>query len=152
VIADVGQNVIEEVNFLPSGTPGGANFGWSSWEGTTPAKLAPMPENHVEPVHERDHLVDGVCSITGGYVVRDRSLKDLYGRYVYGDYCQAELRSLLLGLPKATDDQPLGIEIPSVSSFGEDAAGCLYATSLDGDLFRFQANKSKFRGPCRKPD
>ena len=39
VIADVGQNVIEEVNFLPSGTPGGANFGWSSWEGTTPAKL-----------------------------------------------------------------------------------------------------------------
>jgi glucose/arabinose dehydrogenase len=150
VIADVGQNVVEEVNFLPSGTPGGANFGWSSWEGTTPAKLAPVPEEHVEPVHERNHLSDGVCSITGGYVVRDRSLKSLYGRYVYGDYCQAELRSLLLALPKATDDQPMGIEIPSVSSFGEDAAGCLYATSLDGDVFRFQATKRKFRGPCRK--
>jgi glucose/arabinose dehydrogenase len=151
VIADVGQNVKEEVNFLPSGTPGGANFGWSSWEGTTPAKLVPPPDDHVEPVHERDHLIDGVCSITGGYVVRDKSLKDLYGRYVYGDYCQAELRSLELGLPEATDDQPLGIEIPSVSSFGEDAAGCLYATSLDGDVFRFQAKKGKFRGPCRKP-
>jgi hypothetical protein len=26
----------------------------------------------------------GYCAIIGGYVVRDRSLRGLYGRYVYG--------------------------------------------------------------------
>jgi glucose/arabinose dehydrogenase len=150
VIADVGQNVSEEVNFLPAGTPPGTNFGWSAWEGSFPAKLIPPPDDHTLPVLEHDHLADGYCAITGGYVVRDRRLDDLFGRYVYGDYCQTELRSAQLALPEATDDQPLGVTITSVSSFGEDAGGCVYATSLDGDVVRLQANDRPFRRPCRK--
>ena len=35
----------------------------------------------------------------GGYVVRDRSLDELFGRYVYADLCVGELRSLLPTAP-----------------------------------------------------
>ena len=32
-IGDVGQNAWEEIDFLPAGSPGGANFGWNIMEG-----------------------------------------------------------------------------------------------------------------------
>ena len=32
-------------------------------------------------------------SITGGYVVRDASLGDLYGRYLFADFCNGSIRS-----------------------------------------------------------
>ena len=35
----------------------------------------------------------GGCSVTGGYVVRDRGCRRLYGRYLYGDYCAGQLRA-----------------------------------------------------------
>ena len=35
-IADVGQDLWEEIDFLPAGSPGGTNFGWSFYEGTHP--------------------------------------------------------------------------------------------------------------------
>ena len=78
----------------------------------------------------------GGCSITGGYVVRDPRLRSLYRRYIYGDFCLGDLHSLIPGLPKARDDKPLGLQIPSLSSFGEDNAGHVYATSLSGPVYR----------------
>ncbi len=35
-IGDVGQDAWEEVDFVPAGTPGGMNFGWSYYEGMHP--------------------------------------------------------------------------------------------------------------------
>ena len=47
------------------------------------------------PVLEKTHgAPDNFCSITGGYVVRDPGLPTLLGRYVYGDFCNAALRSV----------------------------------------------------------
>jgi hypothetical protein len=70
-------------------------------------------------------------------VVRDRSLPSLYGRYLYGDFCAGELRSFPADPGhEAADDRPLGITVPSLSSFGEDDAGHIYATSLDGPVYR----------------
>jgi hypothetical protein len=37
---------------------------------------------------------------------------------------------------RATDDRPLGLEIPSLTSFGEDDAGRIYATSQNGPVYR----------------
>jgi hypothetical protein len=78
--------------------------------------------------------------VTGGYVVRDRSVPALYGRYVYGDFCNGDLRSFTAvpGKP-ATDDRPLGLQVPSLSSFGEDGAGHVYATSLEGAVYELVA-------------
>ena len=51
-----------------------------------------IPRGAIPPVLAALHA-DGNCSITGGLIVRDRSLESLYGRYVYGDLCLGELRS-----------------------------------------------------------
>jgi glucose/arabinose dehydrogenase len=131
-IADVGQDKYEEVDFVKSGTLRGKNFGWSNYEGFHPYYGGPT---HVKPVIERSHLL-GNCSITGGYIVRDRSLKALYGRYVYGDYCQPQLRWAKLGAGRAVSGGTIGLRVPALSSFGEDARGRVYAVSQNGPVYR----------------
>jgi hypothetical protein len=79
----------------------------------------------------------GWCSITGGYVVRDRSLGRLYGRYVYGDLCRSRLRSVRMRGSRARGDSALPVSVANLSSFGEDARGRVYAVSLDGPVYRF---------------
>ena len=46
------------------------------------------------------------CSITGGYVVRDRTLPSLYGRYLYGDFCAGQLRSFTASARPARHRRP----------------------------------------------
>ena len=71
---------------------------------------------------------DGGCSVTGGYVVRDPDLPTLRGRYLYGDYCEGELRSFTADpTAPATDDRALGVQVDELSSFGEDVDGHIYA-------------------------
>ena len=80
--------------------------------------------------------------MTGGLVVRDPQLESLFGRYLYGDFCAGELRSFTARPEReATDDVPLGLEVPALSSFGEDADGRVYATSLDGPVYRIDPSR-----------
>jgi glucose/arabinose dehydrogenase len=134
VIADVGQSSQEEVDYRRAGQICGNNFGWSAFEGTerfNPDQSAP---GAVSPIFTYGR--DRGCSITGGYVVRDPSLPQLDGRYVYGDYCESALRSLIPSTPSAKGDRSLGLEVESLVSFGEDADGHIYAVSLDGPVYR----------------
>jgi glucose/arabinose dehydrogenase len=133
MIGDVGQDTQEELDYLPAGGICGNNFGWSAFEGTNrfnPDQTAPKA---VSPMLAYGR--DRGCSVSGGFVVRDPSLPALAGRYVYGDFCEGRLRSLLPG-PRARGDRSLGIEVPSLSSFGEDNAGHVYAVSLEGPVYR----------------
>ena len=78
----------------------------------------------------------GFCSITGGYVIRDRSLgRGWYGRYVYGDYCDGTLRLSRLRRPNARHPANR-THVDSLVSFGEDGRGRVYAVSLDGPVYR----------------
>jgi glucose/arabinose dehydrogenase len=133
-IGDVGQNTLEEVDHVRKGQGRGANFGWSAFEGTNRFNADQSAPNAVPPIFEYSH--EHGCSITGGYVVRDRSLPALYGRYVYGDYCAGDLHSFAPAIPHARDDRPLGLHVDALSSFGQDNAGHIYATSLDGPVYR----------------
>jgi hypothetical protein len=63
-------------------------------------------------------------------------LPALFGRYVYGDFCAGELRSFKPATPRARDDRSLGLNVPGLSSFGEDNQGQVYAVSLDGPVYR----------------
>jgi glucose/arabinose dehydrogenase len=136
VIADVGQDAIEEVDFVRRGGARGANFGWRALEGRQqnfPGESAP---GAVAPVIEKRHS-DGWCSITGGYVVRDRALPALYGRYVYGDYCVGRLRAARLQTGRASADRQLALpKVENLSSFGEDTSGRVYVVSLSGPVYR----------------
>ena len=138
-IGDVGQDRFEEVDGLTLRDARGANFGWSAFEGDSRFNKDQAAPHAVRPVLTYSHA-DG-CSITGGYVVRDRSLPTLYGRYLYGDFCAGDLRSFTArpGKP-ASDDRPLGLQVPSLSSFGRDSAGHIYATSLNGPVYRLVAS------------
>ena len=135
VIADVGQDTEEEIDFARRGAGRGANYGWNVFEGRRRFSSGSAP-GAVRPRVVHDHSA-GYCSITGGYVVRDRALGTLYGRYVYGDLCKSALRSVKLGRRKgASGDRKLGVSVRDLVSFGEDARGRLYAVSLDGGVFR----------------
>jgi glucose/arabinose dehydrogenase len=138
-IADVGQDAIEEIDFARRGEASGANYGWRPFEGTRRVYDEPAPDA-VAPVIQLTHS-DGNCSVTGGYVVRDKALPDLFGRYVYGDLCKGELRSARLAPGSASGDAAIpGVgKVEQLSSFGEDARGRIYAVSLNGPVYRFAA-------------
>jgi hypothetical protein len=102
----------------------------------------------------RSHSGDGFCSITGGYVVRDPGLPSLAGRYLYGDFCEAALRSVDLANPAS--DAAVGLSVNSLSSFGEDACGRILVVSLAGPVYRLvdgapSACVSSAPGPAAPP-
>lgn len=153
VIGDVGQGAREEVDFAPSPAPGvvgggGANYGWNCREGTlayTEPSQSCDAGGFTEPAFDYVHQnpqpgAPFGCSIIGGYVVRDASVPELYGRYVYADFCVGLIHSLLLPASPATtarDDRSEGIFPQSPITFGEDACGRVYVGFDDGGVYRF---------------
>lgn len=127
-IADVGQNLIEEVNVVRAGSPGGLNFGWPLMEGANCFQQANCDQTGlVLPVTSYRHGADG-CSVTGGFVYRGPQFPALQGVYLYGDYCSGRIWGLAAanpGEPKLLLEAGAGL-----SSFGEDEAGELYITDL----------------------
>ena len=134
-IGDVGQNAFEEIDFVRRGAGRGANFGWRPFEGRSryaPGESAP---GAIPPVIVRSHA-NGNCSITGGVIVRDRALAGLYGRYVFGDFCKGRVESARLSPGRARGVRRTSLQVDSLSSFGEDDQGRVYAMSLDGPVYR----------------
>ncbi len=134
IVGDVGQDLQEEIDFAPAGTGSGANYGWSVWEGDRRNKPGNAP-HAVFPVLVARHS-EGYCAIVGGYVVRDRSLRSLYGRYLFGDNCRPQIESVELGHGKARSLRATGLEVSATSSFGEDGLGHIYIASLNGPVYR----------------
>jgi glucose/arabinose dehydrogenase len=140
VIADVGQNAREEVNWEPSGA-GGRNYGWRLREGRAPydTRTAAAYQPLVEPIHDYPRS-DGM-SITGGYVYRGAALDAMFnGRYFFADYIAGRVFTLGLVLDeqqeaRAVDrlevTEVLGgtTELGLISSFGVDADAELYVVS-----------------------
>jgi Glucose / Sorbosone dehydrogenase len=144
-IGDVGQNAWEEVNWARAvdGRGAGANYGWPCFEGNHADPPCNVP-GAVPPAFERSHA-EGFRAITGGYVVRDPGLPTLSGRYLYGDTYVPRLWSTALG---AGDQREEPLAVASVSSFGEDACGRIYVTSLAGPVYRIQDGALS---PCAFP-
>jgi glucose/arabinose dehydrogenase len=136
-IGDVGQNLYEEVDVLAAGSPAGVNFGWNVMEGKHCYGASSCNMSGLAlPLVEYGHA-DG-CAVTGGYVYRGTKIPALAGIYFYGDYCSGWVRSFLYagGAAAENRDWPLLAVSGGLSSFGEDARGELYITSLSGKLYR----------------
>jgi len=135
-IGDVGQDRREEVDFEKLGRANGANFGWDAFEGRIrfdSPDASPPPSKHEPPIHDYAHSGRN-CAITGGYVVRDPRLRSLFGRYVYADFCEGDIRSLSPSTRRARGDRSAGLpRQPGISSFGEDARGRIYVANLFTD-------------------
>lgn len=150
IVADVGQNTVEEIDRVTLG----GNFGWALKEGdflfnrstgSVGVRSPGSPAGLIDPITgssgtlEYDHG-DGI-SITGGFVYRGSLIPALYGKYVFGDLALHNLppradgrlfyadlatgRIFEFRLPQfSTTYLPNGL---TVHGFGEDANGELYA-------------------------
>lgn len=146
-MGDVGQSAREEVDFAAApGLGQGADYGWNCFEGSIPGPSTDEPEcaenagKFVPPVFEYTHSRVGstgakACAIIGGYVARGPGMGDLYGRYLYGDLCEGDIRSFSPAAPAATDRSE-GVHVGNLNSFGQDSCGRLYAVSGDGPVYR----------------
>ncbi len=132
IIGDVGETQWEEVDFAPASSRGGrgSNYGWPACEGLVGTCPGATPPVFVYPHTDPGGDVANGCAIIGGYVYRGTQAPELAGRYLYADLCTAELRSLQLGSPFATDRaESAPGAIGSARSFGEDSACNLYVTN-----------------------
>jgi glucose/arabinose dehydrogenase len=138
-LADVGQGSWEEIDYLPRRSPGLENFGWDVYEGyAVYERKTPNPAGRlVPPVHVYANAGDD-CSVTGGFVYRGRAVPSLRGRYVFGDFCSGTIWTLRISRGRATGVRRERIRVGNLSSFGEDARGELYATSLEGGVYRIR--------------
>jgi glucose/arabinose dehydrogenase len=136
-VGDVGQNEVEEIDFVRRGDGRGANFGWRVFEGRSRYAAGESAPRAIGPVITTSHSA-GSCSITGGVVLRDRSLP-AYGRYVYADLCDGRIMSARLRRPRAEGVRPTGLRVAQPSSFGEDGRGRAYVVSLNGPVYRLAA-------------
>ena len=133
-IGDVGQNSREEVDFTPSGSAGGLNFGWPRVEGTR-TYSGSAPSGAVAPI--LDYSLDGAnCAVTAGYVYRGTKIPGLAGAFLYGDECAGFVRAVRQEGGELVDQADLDVQVDQLASFGQDAAGELYALSLAGAVYR----------------
>lgn len=162
--ADVGQGDLEEVDIVVKG----GNYGWPVKEGSFafdraaasgPAAVArgfvtaDVIDGFIEPIAEYDHCVgplttppaagvgcpvpEGIA-VVGGFVYDNSKVKELRGKYVFGDYSQnfnastgrlfyldgGQVKEL-----KLTTGQPLGLGLLGI---GQDEKGEIYVLGKSG--------------------
>ncbi|TLD68669.1 PQQ-dependent sugar dehydrogenase [Phragmitibacter flavus] len=91
-LADVGQDIWEEVNIIKKG----ANYGWSDRDGPRPAPFHTTPYapnlTFEEPIHAYTHA-EGI-SVTGGFMYHGDRLPHLQGCFIHGDWGTGTLWAL----------------------------------------------------------
>jgi hypothetical protein len=152
-LADVGQNLFEEIDVIERG----GNYGWVIREGfhcfdpfnplTPPGACSdtgPFGEPLLEPIAEYSHPGSGFSpeigiTVIGGFVYRGSASPSLVGKYMFGDFAQTFFNPsgtlLFLDDPSGssptieqfqigTDDRDYGLFL---KGFGEDEDGEIYA-------------------------
>lgn len=141
LVADAGQNEVEEIDMVMAGD----NCGWNLKEGSfffdpagpgvdgfiTTVAREPLPANLVDPMIEYDH--DEGSVVVGGYTYNGTLLPDMVGHYIFGDFGgfsgptgrlfyfdhTGPIQEFEIG----ANDAPLGLWI---KGFGQDAQGEIY--------------------------
>ncbi len=144
-IADVGAGDREEIDYAPASSPGGENYGWNVFEGTTcnKASCPDPPSGFIMPIHEYPHSQG--CAVMGGYVYRGCSIPDLDGRYFFSDLCSTFVQSFAVVAGVATDlidhtddARSTGASFMGVISWGQDARGELYIITGNNRVYRIE--------------
>ncbi len=155
-IADVGQWAWEELNFQPASSTGGEDYGWDVMEGNhcfdnidpncPTGTESCFSIAYTDPIWEtaQDPSTGGF-SITGGFVYRGCRYPNLTGLYVCADYA-TDNAWLIDGAGNATLYNNLSIS--SISTFGEDESGELYAASLGGAIYLIEETSNVVDCSC----
>jgi glucose/arabinose dehydrogenase len=165
VIADVGQDAWEEVDYEPFAS-GNRNYGWRNREGANDynQSVAPLLLPLHDPIYQYAHTV-GV-SVIGGYVYRGTTLGAPYfGRYFFADL-NGRVWSMRLDKNPSTGEATaadvfehtteLGgtAKLGNITTFGIDANCELYVVSYNpGTIYRISsAASAAMAGGCAPPD
>jgi glucose/arabinose dehydrogenase len=141
-IADVGQDLFEEIDFVPAAdvAAGGLNFGWPVMEGMHCRGDAACDTNaFYAPIYEYGHAGNG-CSVTGGYVYRGGAFPSLQGVYIYGDFCSGNVWALWRERNGMLRNERILPNAAAASSFAEDEGGELYLVDIGGTVRRIVMN------------
>jgi glucose/arabinose dehydrogenase len=139
-VADVGQNSVEEISFVPPAGQSGANYGWRKYEGNEEFEEDDRIDESrlVRPILTYPNS-SGNCSVTGGGVYRGR-VTQLKGFYLFADYCGGVVRGFKVQGGRAAETRTFDeLNTSNLSSFGVDSQGDMYLTSLGGDVYRITA-------------
>jgi glucose/arabinose dehydrogenase len=123
-LADVGQNLFEEIDLVVKG----GNYGWNLREGLHPfgAKGVGVRPDLIDPIWEYYHDIGK--SITGGHVYHGERLPELEGHYLYADYVSGRIWALKYGdkEKRVVANHPIKDRSLPIMSFGEDERGEAY--------------------------
>jgi hypothetical protein len=141
-IADVGQALVEEIDYLPTGAQAGRNLGWNVWEGYSCYSPPCFPNGFTFPVDTRGH--PAWWAIIGGQVYRGACYPSMVGWYFYTD-CGAGLLVRAKLQPDGTldvDDLP-GTYVPYPASLHADWRGELWESDVEGDIYHLEPGASQ---------
>lgn len=143
-IGDVGQDNWEEIDFQPANSPGGENYGWRCYEGDVVYNNSGCPGTNelTFPVAVYANTSAIGCSVTGGFVYRGFTNPQLYGKYLYTDYCSGRLWAITPELNGTfTNVQIADFINNQLASFGENISGELFLTgNSNGIIYRLVDN------------
>ncbi len=130
--SDAGQSSWEEIDRVELGK----NYGWPCREGAhvysgVDGAMCPSTSNLVDPVFE--YAADGPAAAIGGYVYRGAAAPDFHGTYVFGDYAKQKMMAFRYDAATRRATAVVvneGGATVGVTSFAEDSAGEIYATSV----------------------
>jgi glucose/arabinose dehydrogenase len=132
--ADVGQDMVEEIDLIDKGK----NYGWNIMEGS----LCYNPSSGCNtsglkmPVYEYRHPLGD--AVTGGYVYSGQKLSVLHGAYIYGDYGTGLIWGLWYQGGNKLQNFTLADTKLNISSFGIDENNELYLTAFDGKIYNLK--------------
>lgn len=141
-IADVGQDDWEEIDVQPANSTGGENYGWRCYEGLDPFNTSGCgpASQYTDPIHQYANQFSIGCSVTGGYVYRGQDYPNLYGKYVYCDFCTGNFWYLEPDGQGGYSNFSLGnFGSQNFSAFGESTSGELFVAGIgDGTIYQIQ--------------
>ena len=135
VLADVGQNAVEEINVIQAG----GNYGWGLKEGSfrfEPNGNEPgyvtngsIEGDFIDPIVQYDH--DEGTAVIGGFVYRGAAIPELRGKYLFGDVAKTGNGDGRLFYTDGSSIQELDLteqDQPGfwILGFGQDGDGELY--------------------------
>lgn len=138
VVADVGQDLWEEIDIVERGK----NYGWNIKEGfhCFDPKEKCNADNLSDPIYEYGR--DEGQSITGGYIYTGKEIPSLLGKYIFADFVSGRIWAMDLpdnASQKVKAVYTLGKWPVLISSFGRDSSGNVYLLDLGkGKVFRIE--------------
>lgn len=137
-IADVGQNIWEEINYQPADSVAGRNYGWKCWEGNVVYSTSCPGTTFPVQVYNHSSVE---CSVTGGVVYRGDKYADLNGYYFYADYCSADFWALTKNSGSWANNLALAFGSDGIVSIDEDYFGEMYTCGLSlGVVYKMKSD------------